>query len=333
MKKNVGSLYHRSKEFAEIYKYTEKNLRQLMQIPVSHHVFFLSSASEIWERILLNIVDKNSYHIVNGAFGKKFYNYAISLKKNATKNEIENEIDIEKINIPVDTELICITENETSTGLQFQKKFFEEIKLKNNSALICADIVSSAPFSNINFSIVDMAFFSVQKCFGMPPGLGVLIINDKALIKNKTLISQQKNIGAHHTFDNLLLHSKNYTTPSTPNTLAIFILGKIAEIFSAKKDILIQELNEKINFLYQEISSISFLKPAVENKNLRSKTIAVFDCDFDSSLLIDFLEQNGFIIGNGYGENKNKQIRIANFPTTTIEQFESLITAIRLFKK
>ena len=97
--------------------------------------------------------------------------------------------------------------------------------------------------------------------------------------------------------------------------------------------ILIQELDEKINFLYQEISSISFLKPAVENKKLRSKTIAVFDCDFDSSLLIDFLEQNGFVIGNGYGENKNKQIRIANFPTTTIKQIESLITSIRLFKK
>ncbi len=332
MKKNVGSLYHRSKEFAEIYKTTENNLRQLMQIPASHHIFFLSSASEIWERILLNTVDKNSFHMVNGAFGKKFYDYAISLKKNATKIEFEKDFEIENIKIPVDTELICITENETSTGMQFQESFFESIKLKNNSALICADVVSSAPFSNLNFSIVDMAFFSVQKCFGMPPGLGVLIINDKALEKNKLLISQQKNISAHHTFENLLLHSKKFSTPSTPNTLAIFILGKIAENFISRKENLKQELEEKINFLYDELSTISFLKPSLENINFRSKTIAVFDCEFDSNLLINFLDQKGFVIGNGYGENKNKQLRIANFPTTTKQQIECLIKAIRLFK-
>jgi phosphoserine aminotransferase len=69
----IGSLSHRSKEFETIFKEATEGLRELLSIPKGFHVFFAASATEIWERILQNLVNEGSFHLVNGAFSKRFY--------------------------------------------------------------------------------------------------------------------------------------------------------------------------------------------------------------------------------------------------------------------
>ena len=56
LKENVFSLSHRSEEFINIYKNTAKNLRILLNIPSTHHIFFTSSALEGMERTIQNTV-------------------------------------------------------------------------------------------------------------------------------------------------------------------------------------------------------------------------------------------------------------------------------------
>ncbi|TAG55006.1 MAG: phosphoserine aminotransferase, partial [Runella slithyformis] len=77
LNEQLGSISHRSQKFRDIYKFTVEQLRQLMNIPDTHGIFFAGSASEIWERILLNCVEHESFHLVNGSFSKKFYEYAV----------------------------------------------------------------------------------------------------------------------------------------------------------------------------------------------------------------------------------------------------------------
>jgi phosphoserine aminotransferase len=48
----------------------------------------------------------------------------------------------------------------------------------------------------------------------------------------------------------------------------------------------------------------------------------------DSSLFLEAMAQQGFIISSGYGKFKKSQIRIPNFPSSTEEQMAELIYAM-----
>ena len=113
---NIYSLSHRSNEFKKIYEECTFNLKTLLNIPDDYNIGFLSSANEIWERLINNLILNNSIHLVNGSFSKKFYNFAIESGINATKYIYDNE-EYKIDDIENDGEIIALTLNETSTGI------------------------------------------------------------------------------------------------------------------------------------------------------------------------------------------------------------------------
>ena len=83
----IPSLSHRSKKFEGIYRETVDGLRALLGLPSEYQIFFTGSATEIWERTIQNLVDKNSFHFVNGSFSKRFFEIAQQLQINPAKIE------------------------------------------------------------------------------------------------------------------------------------------------------------------------------------------------------------------------------------------------------
>ncbi len=328
---HLGSIGHRTSTFRKIYQHTTEQLRILLNIPASHAIFFTPSATEIWERILLNTVKCNSFHLVNGAFSQRFYEYAIALQKTPKLYNVNHGegFDFSSIIIPEENELICTTQNETASGVQILVSDLVELKKKYPSQLLCTDIVSSAPISDIDYNYIDSSFFSVQKAFGMPPGLGVWIVNEACLQKAKELEAKGMNIGAHHTLSSFYKNYQAFETPSTPNTIAIYILGKIAEDFNL---IGIENIRKtsasKAKLLYNFADDNSSFQPLVTNPNHRSETVVVLNTNEDSSLFLEAMAQQGFIISSGYGKFKKSQIRIPNFPSSTEEQMAELIYAM-----
>src|SRR5690348_16679980 len=90
LKEQFFSSSHRSKNFMQMYKDTSDNLKTLLNIPATHHIFFVSSALEAMERTVQNVVEKNSFHFVNGSFSREFWQIAVDLKKNALRFDAEN---------------------------------------------------------------------------------------------------------------------------------------------------------------------------------------------------------------------------------------------------
>src|SRR6185369_12870969 len=231
LKENIFSLSHRSKAFVAIYKEASDNLRKLLGIPTTHHVFFTSSALEGMERTIQNTVHKNSFHFVNGSFSREFWQIAVDLKKNAERADIPNGegFDFPTVTIPKNTEVICIVQNETSTGVAIPMEHIYTVKKKHPSALIAIDVVSSIPYTTIDFSLIDIVLFSVQKGFGLPAGLGVLIVNDKALKKAALLEKKNVPIGSYHSFPKLFEFEQKFQTRETPNVSAIYLLEKVTK--------------------------------------------------------------------------------------------------------
>jgi phosphoserine aminotransferase len=66
----------------------------------------------------------------------------------------------------------------------------------------------------------------------------------------------------------------------------------------------------------------------VTNKSFQSKTVIVANCGEYTEKLAAKISGNGMHPGAGYGPFKKTQLRFANFPTHSKEQFELLVDTI-----
>jgi phosphoserine aminotransferase len=90
VKTAIPSLSHRSEAFKTIFKDTVDNLRELLAIPQTHHIYFTTSALEAMERTIQNTVYKHSFHFVNGSFSREFYQIATDLGKKTVRSDAPN---------------------------------------------------------------------------------------------------------------------------------------------------------------------------------------------------------------------------------------------------
>ena len=329
----IGSISHRSQRFRDIYRYTDEQLRILMNVPATHGIYFTGSASEVWERVLLNCVEHESFHLVHGSFSRKFHDYALSLHKYAhiAEKPFGQGFDAAEIDVPDYAELVCVTHNETSAGVQFRPIEVNKLKRKYAKKLFCVDMVSSAPYPDLDYSLVDSAFFSVQKAFGMPAGLGVWIANEVCLEKAERLQKYESmTIGAHNSLPMLHKHYQTFETPATPNVLFINLLGKIAADFNRIGIATIRKQTEdRAKQIYKFLEAHDGFSPFVKEERHRSQTVIVAETTRPAAEVMAAVKEAGMIVGSGYGKFKDTQIRIANFPATSAEQVGTLLAKLK----
>ncbi|WP_027004046.1 aminotransferase class V-fold PLP-dependent enzyme [Hugenholtzia roseola] len=343
LRQKLTSISHRSQTFKDIYAETEKNLRLLLAIPDHFHLVFASSANEIWERIIQNTVALHCTHLVNGSFSSKFADFAQKLGKNTSLIEVpfgkgfQAENFGEPANDSSQTEMLAIIQNETSSGVSFDENLMALCQKQYPTALIQVDAVSSLPYYTPDFTRLDGLYFSVQKGFGLPAGLGVWIFSEKVLEKAKTLQAQLaekgSSIGSYHALPDWLSQAQNHQTPETPNVLGIYLLGKVCgDMLERGIKTIRQETNYKAALLYDALERSQLFTPFVAPAH-RSKTVLVADFLAEKSQkslsqILQLFENEGLIIGKGYGKYKESQIRIANFPSHSKELAEKLADLI-----
>ena len=332
-REGIPSISHRSPEFENIFRSTTESIRALLNVPSDFYLFFTSSATEVWERASQNLIDKTSYHFVNGSFSQRFYETAMQLDKKATAYVVDTGKGFESPEAPDGTELIAMIANETSTGVTTGNDFIAQVRQKNPKALIIVDAVSALPYQDIDFTVIDSCYVSVQKGFGLPAGLGVWMVNERCIAKAEELKSKGKNIGTYHSIPSYLTNAKKNQTPETPNVLGIYLLSKVLEDFLRRGiGIIRKETEYKAAILYYALENHSLLKPGVEEKKWRSKTSIAVDTGSWTEKLRVYLEAHHLIPGEGDGPFKKTQLRFGNFPAHSKEVYEKLVDRIQEFK-
>jgi phosphoserine aminotransferase len=92
-----------------------------------------------------------------------------------------------------------------------------------------------------------------------------------------------------------------------------------------------KETDYKAAVLYQALENNVLVAPFVTEKKYRSKTVIVADCQQHTEKLSAFLSGKGLHPGDGYGQAKKTQLRFANFPAHSKEQYELLADSIQQF--
>lgn len=322
-RKGILSLNHRSDEFMRISEKTVRLLKEKLAIPVDYKIFFLSSATECWEVIAQSLTTTRSHHIYNGAFGEKWFDYALKLRPGSQSHKFDREdlIDPSKY-IFDDGDLICITQNETSNGTQVDNDIIGTIRSNNPNHLVVVDATSSMGGIYLDFMAADVWFASVQKCFGLPAGLSILVCSP-------TAINKIKSIGEADHYNSLTLIDSmmdKWQTSCTPNVLGIYLLMKTMDD-APHIHITDASLRSRFQAWTKLLSASKAMSHLVKNEAVRSITVTAVAMKEgrDMATLKAKAKKAGFLLGEGYGSLKKDSFRIANFPALKSGEIRKLM--------
>jgi phosphoserine aminotransferase len=313
---------HRSEPFMQLLEDCTKLFKNHLNIPSDYKVFFVTSATEAWEicaQSLFGYAPVKFYY--NGAFGEKWMKYSERIYGDVS----EGKFSVDQ-KILLDTSFagdVCIVANETSNGTQVNPADFKDVMSENS--LLYVDAVSSLGGIDYEISDADVWISSSQKCFGLPSGMGIMLVSPKALARAKTL-------GDGKFYNSLLFIEENFDklqTPYTPNILSVYLLKRLLENLPNIKEVS-QNLVIRAKKLYEYFDSTESLKPLVLNNEVRSQTLVAIKCS-DLKELQAYLAKNDITIGKGYGEWKDSTFRIANFPAIDNQEYDYLLEILSNF--
>lgn len=320
----ILSIPHRSERFVQMMRELVGLLRKKLNIPQDYYLFFTSSATECWEIIAQSLTPFKSLHLYNGAFGEKWLEYAKRLRPDCYGQSfgVNDVLDVPNLPVEDDTDVICLTHNETSNGTQVSMETL--LKLQNcfKDPLLAVDATSSMAGLNLKVIRADIWFASVQKCFGLPAGMAVMVCSPRTIQRAKVLNEKKHYNSLVSMYEKML----NYQTTHTPNVLNLYLMRRLLEHRPLVKQI-DQDLALRAQELYTFFEEFTDFRLLVENPEVRSQTVLALQ---GAPKLIMEVKRHaaaqGITLGNGYGDWAKDTFRIANFPAITQGEFDTLRT-------
>jgi phosphoserine aminotransferase len=316
----IVSINHRSARFEALLKDTLEVLHTKWNIPPDYTIYFVSSATEAWEIVAQSLIKKQSLHLYNGAFGKKWAHYTQQIYPQAQAISFDTQASLSSVGLPSLTEIdtICLVQSETSngTGQTISRALYGE-------SLIAVDATSSMGGIELPWTEADVWLASVQKCLGIPAGLGIMICSPKALARAEQL-------GRKSHYNDVLLMEENrkrFQTHYTPNVLSIYVLNRLTHQMPHIRVIDAQTRKKiKIWEEFWHTNTAWGLNCLIENPELRLPTVLALQGE---PTQIQLIQQTclaaGIELGKGYGDWQANTVRIANFPSHTENDIHTLI--------
>lgn len=331
---------HRSKEFRELMKNCSLGLKELLYTK-NRVLISTSSGSGLMEGAIRNLVNEKVLVCVNGDFGKKWEKIAISCGKKVTilESEYGKAINKEELISELDKndyEAVCITLNETSTGIENNLEELVPI-IKKKNLLVLVDAVSCMGGKKIEADKLelDVCIASSQKCFALPPGLSFVMVSEEALEKAKTV----SNRGYYFDFVEL---AKEYDANQTPYTPAISLIFSLEEQLKKMKEEGFenrfkrhQELKQLVHDWVEENGFELFA-----DKEYASSTVTCIknNKNIDFSKVKEMMREKKYVIDTGYKklnerlitDCKSQTFRIAHMGETTKEEMINFLNELKI---
>jgi phosphoserine aminotransferase len=320
----ILSMNHRSADFMALYKQVQDGFETYYDLPKGYSVYFTSSATECWTILAQSFSNRSFLHIYNGSFGKKWMEVSkqLNIEHESSVFDIHSELSATEIDTNLSAEIICTTLVETSNGTFLSNDVQASIRETFADSLITVDATSALAGICVKWENADIWFASVQKCFGLPSGLSVLILSPQA---QHTIEHRSKDTN-YNSLKRIVENGSTFQTTHTPNILGIYLLSeRLKEINSIQ----FLQLKERMDYLYNHFLSHASLKPLIIEKEVQSPTVLTLKGDEDYIKQVKrSLKEQEIIIGSGYGIWKENTLRIANFPAHTEDDFKKLLLAI-----
>ncbi|UCF45462.1 MAG: alanine--glyoxylate aminotransferase family protein [Candidatus Bathyarchaeota archaeon] len=324
---------HRDRAFSELYGGITAKLRNFFELPEDCKPTVTTSSGTLWFDIVgRSIVKKKALVCINGAFSERLGKTIRACGKKADFIEVDwgkavkpNMISEKLESGEYDTLAIC--HNESSTGVRNPiHEVGKKVRENYPDVILAIDSVSSmAGDKTLPAEIgCDIIFASTQKCFALPPGLAVGLVNDRALERAREV----PNRGSYTDLVEIFEFEKKHQTPFTPNISLLYALNK-------RMDLLLEETYDHVYERHKTMADYTqqwakkhfalFPEPGYE-----SVTVTCIQNTSGKSVrkLNEKLAEKGFMISNGYGKLAEKTFRIGHMGEWKLAGIKEVLAAI-----
>ncbi|HOV45930.1 MAG: alanine--glyoxylate aminotransferase family protein [Spirochaetes bacterium] len=325
-------IYHRTKEASALQAECAEGMKKIM-LTSNTILFSTSSGTGLMEGSIRSCTSKRAIVFSVGAFGKRWYEIAVGngipadIYTAPSGEAISPEI-VEEYLSTGKYDVMTITHNETSTGIMNPVADLARVWKKYPDVIVLMDCVSSMGGVKIETDAlgVDVCLTSSQKALGLPPGLAICSVSNKAIEKARTV----KNRGYY--FDLIELYKyvaekEPYNQyPSTPSLSHYYALQhqlkKIEKEGIEKRWERHQQMAE-----YTRNWAKKYFELYPKKEQWCSVTLTTISNTRNLSVkgLNEELGKRGFMISNGYGDLKEKTFRIAHMGDFTLKDIEEVI--------
>jgi aspartate aminotransferase-like enzyme len=323
---------HRSKEASKLQRDISDKMRKVFHTK-EEILLSTSSGTGLLEGAIRCSTAKRAAVFSIGAFGKRWHQIAECNNVPADLYEVEwgKAVDVNEIDKALATgkyDSLCITHNETSTGVMNPIEEIAEVVKKYPDIVWCVDTVSSMGGTKIEVDKlgIDICLTSSQKALGLPPGMAICSFSKKA-------VERAKHVKFRGYYLDLLsiynyIQKKDYQYPSTPSLSHMFamdyqldrILEEGLENRYNRHLEMAKYVREWAKKYFELFADERYLSNTLTNiKNTR---------DIDVAELNKKLGERGFQISNGYGKLKGKAFRIAHMADCTLDDIKELLENI-----
>ncbi|MBN2797106.1 MAG: alanine--glyoxylate aminotransferase family protein [Clostridia bacterium] len=323
---------HRTKEASVLQRNISDKLRKLMYTK-EEIILSTSSGSGLMEAAVKSCTKKKAAVFAVGAFGERWYTMCTangipadrfdSVWGQPTTPEM-----VEEALSTGEYDLITITHNETSTGIMNPVAEIAEVVKKYPDVVFCLDTVSSLGGAKIEVDAwgVDICISSTQKCLGLPPGLALCSLSQKALERARTVENRGLYFDLVELYDTI--QKKDYQYPSTPSLSHMFALDyqldkMMEEGFEKRFDKHLEQAQVVREWAKKHFEMLAEEKYASNTLTTIKNTKGISVADLNKEL-----GKRGFTISNGYGALKEKTFRIAHMADTTMEEVKEVLAHI-----
>ena len=335
-----AGLNHRSPEFTERMELLERRLRDALALPADFSLYFVSSATYAMELGVRNLVRRRTAALRLGAFSERFASVAALTGRQVETFSLEPGTSLPSwleahpgrttrdfFAAPAwqEAEAWLLCHNETATGTALPLELLPPPD--DDAPLRLVDCVSSAGAQRLPWERADLWFFSVQKAFGCPPGLAVILAGPRARVRAAELEAEGRDTGAWFSFARLEDNARRHQSPCTPNSLGLVLLLEAAARLGSEG---LERVETRVRALRDAcqawLAAHPLLMPAVPCAADRSLTVTALRRRDGAPLggLVRRLRARGVVVGGGYGDWREGSLRLAHFPAHVPEDLRQV---------
>lgn len=324
---SVPMVSHRGKDYEVIHASAKEKLKKLFYTNGTV-LLVTSSATGMMEGAVRCLVGKRVLSTTCGAFSERWFGIVKENGKEVDQLAVDWGLAIkpEMVDKALATgkyDAIAVTHSETSTGVLNPLAEIAAVIRKYPDVTFMVDAVSSLATMKIEPEKlgIDLIFAGVQKGFGMPPGITVVYVSDRALKKAEGM----KNRGYYFDIVELKKYDDKNQTPTTPSISHIYALdiqlGRMLERgldnHFAKTMEMAKFTREWANKYFKIFPEKGYEAPGLTSiSNTRNISVKTLN---------EELAKRGVMISDGYGKIKEKTFRIAHMGDITLGEIKELL--------
>ncbi|MBD3414640.1 MAG: aminotransferase class V-fold PLP-dependent enzyme [Candidatus Aminicenantes bacterium] len=192
---SLPTISHVSPVFVREFKDALKNLKKIVFCEAGESFIVAGAGTLSMEMTLVNLLNQKEKALVlsQGYFGQRMkeISSAFGFECDIIQSPLGRAVQPEQVKEQIDKQdyaLVLSTHVDTATGACAPIKEYAQV-VKNKDILFAVDGVCATGGIEEKMTDwgVDVILTAAQKCFGVPPGLAVMVFSDRAMDKRKSL--------------------------------------------------------------------------------------------------------------------------------------------------